>query len=112
MAKQKEIHAFMHLITDDPNRLQKYIDHHMDYIIDFESDNLISNVHCAKSYIADSVKDKDVKTHQIQSRIDILKDVLENMMEHKPSAKELTSDKKLSDIYDKAAALYFALTAE
>lgn len=89
--------------TKNPEELKRILDHHMEYLIDFnENKDLISSVHGVESYDVNSKCDKN----KLQMIARVLEDVLG---ENEPSDEDLDNDNDKIAVYEELHNLKEAL---
>lgn len=93
MENCKTITALMTFESPNPDELERYLDHHIEYIMDLDNNtDVISSVHGVMSY---NPEDKHDRT-KIQMLATILSDILAN----EPSDADLDYDDDNISLYD------------
>lgn len=88
----KQIKAFMTFEAHNEDELNRILDHHMEYMIDFDDmSDIIESVHNVKSY---SPEDK----HDV-SKLSILAEIVSDILETEPSDEDLDNDDDAIEVY-------------
>ena len=103
MAETKELCVYMRLEAIDVEEMKRNVDHHLEYIIDFDnSTDLIKSVSGAKSYTDDEHDEK----------LRVLRQVIDDIRLNEPDDDDLDTIQEgheLTDVYAKIANLDQAL---
>ena len=88
----KQIRAFMTFEAVDKDELNRILDHHMEYMIDFDDmSEVIESVHGVQSY---SPNDKHDTT-----KLQIMAEILSDILESEPSDEDLDNDDDAIELY-------------
>lgn len=88
----KQIRAFMTFEAVDEDELNRILDHHMEYMIDFDDmSEVIESVHGVQSY---SPNDKHDTT-----KLQIMAEILSDILESEPSDEDLDNDDDAIELY-------------
>ena len=103
MAETKELCVYMRLEAIDVEEMKRIVDHHLEYIIDFDnSTDLIKSVSGAKSYTDDEHDEK----------LRVLRQVIDDIRLNEPDDDDLDTIQEgheLTDLYTEIANLDQAL---
>lgn len=81
------------LETDSPDKLRSVLNHHIDYLVDFDNNrDILTSARNVKSYCTDDRQD----TAKLAMLADILGDILKDGM---PSEKDLDNDWDIIEMY-------------
>lgn len=99
------VKVFMNLESPDPTELQRILDHHADYVIDFDNNtDVVTSVSGVETYIEN---DKDDRT-----KLRILASIIDDIIgEGKPSPEDLDHDDDAIQVYDDIESLRQSLEA-
>ena len=96
------ITAMMSFETTQPEELQRCLDHHMEYLIDFdENADIINSVEGVISY--------DINNKYDKNKLQMIANILADIFANEPSDEELDNDDNKIALYDELHNLKEAL---
>lgn len=91
--KKSIVKAIMSIETEKPKELRRMLDHHMEYLIDFdEHRDTITSVADVMSY--------ETESDNYRAKLEILSYIINDILATEPSDEELDDDEDMIDLYE------------